>query len=304
MNREIDNKELISAVKDSWIKVTNELSYCGKRKAAIYAGFDSRFGKDGWIPAHILDGEVISRLEAYLVYEEGYYQLIKNRPDIRRKLQSTASEVYDIQPSNLNSGFDYLAQECAATHLQDISLRRALTRLALEEKGIRPDTKNLPKIPIFFGDHPVQIRDHTSEGYYLNPGKVPFHKPELILDTEQSGWWDPKSTEDWYQKNKVLLVDPSRLVVSLAMVSPSQWIFSYDDNIYYSAERRDSKPNLLLRRIAGKKARGLYSENMDLALLEEAPYMPYGRWLQEMQKLDLGKLNGKRSMGYKDLAGK
>ncbi|MFC1731984.1 hypothetical protein ACFL6I_16820 [candidate division KSB1 bacterium] len=42
------------------------------------------------------------------------------------------SEVYDIHPSNVESGLDYSNQECDATHLQDISVRRALTRIKLE----------------------------------------------------------------------------------------------------------------------------------------------------------------------------
>jgi nicotinate-nucleotide adenylyltransferase len=114
-------------------------------------------------------------------------------------LCATASDVYDIQPSNVESGLDYHKQECTATHLQDIAVRRVLVRLGRSFKG----------------DHLVQIRGHESEGYRLNPGKVPFHEPESIIEpTFAPGrWWDAHSVEDFWQSNKVLEVRASEPVL-------------------------------------------------------------------------------------------
>ena len=143
----------------------------------------------------------------------------------------------------MESGFDYSKQECDATHLQDISIRRVLTRLALEEQGITPDPENLPTIPIFEGDHLVQIRGRRSEGYRFNPGVVPFHDGSLIRQCEMKGWWRPDSVEDWYQKNKVLLVNPDALHVFVAGVGENAVFLAASQAAYY--EFRPGNANCL-----------------------------------------------------------
>lgn len=266
---------------NSWVQIFNELTYLGRRKSEVYRELDSRFGRENWLPAHFFNGEIVSRASAYLIYEEAYYQFLKDNPETLKKLVITASEVYDIQPSNVESGLDYEKQECNATHLQDISIRRVLTRLKLEEDGTMADQKNLPKIKVFYGDHLVQIRDHTSEGYHLNPGKVPFHRPDLILDTEQNGWWDKDSVEDWYQKNKVLLVNPESFLVGLIVASPDFLFFSDEGDNYYSVNRSNNSLSLCLRKISGKKIRRLYSEDKSFTQVNNSPIMPYSEWIKK-----------------------
>ena len=58
----------------------------------------------------------------------------------------------------------------------------------------------------FRGDHLVEIRGRDSEGFRLNPGQIPFHLPEMIVQPEQTGWWEPGSVESFWQANKVLQV--------------------------------------------------------------------------------------------------
>lgn len=81
-------------------------------------------------------------------------------------LLAVATDVYDHDLSNCASGLDYTRQEGAATHLQDIAIRRVALR-----RGWR-----------FTGDELVQIRSHSSYwGNLLSPGRVPFHLPEHIV---------------------------------------------------------------------------------------------------------------------------
>ncbi|MFQ6010159.1 MAG: hypothetical protein ACE5J7_03520, partial [Candidatus Aenigmatarchaeota archaeon] len=59
----------------------------------------------------------------------------------------------------------------------------------------------------FQGKKLVQIRSHKSYwGKNLSPGRVPFHRPELIVEPHLEGWWDDNSVECFYQSNKILQI--------------------------------------------------------------------------------------------------
>lgn len=282
-DRFVKNRKFIDDVRDKWIVIFNQLSYSGFNKKRIYQGLNYLFGSKNWLPAHFFDGKIISRYDAYLIYEEAYYQFLKNNPNILEKIVNSASEVYDIAPPNIASGLDYTKQEYEATHLQDISIRRVLTRLELEKRGMRYDPEKLPKIKIFKGNHLVQIRGHTTEGYRLglNPGKVPFHRPDLIMDTEQEGWWDDGSVEDWYQKNKVLLINPDNFNARLVIISSDGGIFfGLNNQDYYHTEISNGQLDLSLKYMPGKKARRLYSqkENQKFSEVKNSPEHPYTKW--------------------------
>ncbi|MDD5746935.1 MAG: hypothetical protein PHO30_06725, partial [Candidatus Omnitrophica bacterium] len=49
-------------------------------------------------------------------------------------------------------------------------------------------------------------RGPQSEGYFLNPGYVPFHRPELIIQPQLAGWWKPYSIEGFYQSAKAIIL--------------------------------------------------------------------------------------------------
>lgn len=250
----IDNKEYIDQVRDTWIVLFNYLGFVGKRRSNIHSALDQKLGKQGWTPAHFFSGKVVSPLEAYLIYEDGYYQYLKSHPKIKNWLINTASEVYDNDISNIESGLDYTIQETDSTHLQDIAIRRSLTRLELEEKGIEYDPMNLPNIQIFKGDHPIQIKSNDPEGKILSPGFVPFHKPELGLNMPRKKrvWWKTDSIEDIYQRNKVLIVDPDKLKMRIAAVSKDAVYLTEDKTVYY--EFRLKNQNHLIK-INGDKTR-------------------------------------------------
>ena len=68
------------------------------------------------------------------------------------------------------------------------------------------------------------------EGYVLNPGKVPFHRPGLANGEYSRAWWDENSAEDIYQRNKVLLVNPEALRVRIMVVSHMGSLFKAQEN--------------------------------------------------------------------------
>lgn len=57
----------------------------------------------------------------------------------------------------------------------------------------------------------LHVRGPQSEGFWLNPGIVPFHRPDAILPrlaenlSGKNLWWNDGSIEAFYQHNKVLL---------------------------------------------------------------------------------------------------
>ena len=174
-----------------WITVGRP-GYVGHRHRQSVRRLNRQFGEGNWRISYHWNEAVIDRHEALKHYEDAYCEFLKCHPDVLDWLCRTASEVYDIEPSNVDSGLDYSRQECSAVHLQDIAVRRCLKRLNRQ----------------FEGDHLVQIRGHDSEGYRLNPGRVPFHAPERILKPSLSRgtWWDESSIEDFWQSNKILQV--------------------------------------------------------------------------------------------------
>jgi len=248
--------KLEEAIRNNRIVINGELSYLGRKRDETYDRFNQRFGIDHWLIGWQISG-IESKERALQLYEDAYYEFLKNNPATRTWLVNSASEVYDIHHSNINSGLDYSIQECNASHLQDIAIRRALTRLQLDEQGITYDRNNLPLINIFRGDHLIQIRGKDSEGFSLNPGQVPFHLPELIVGEHSSSvWWGESSIEDFYQRNKVLVVDPERLHLCLAIKGKEDCYFMYDDKTYYHL---DLKHPERLQFTKGREARAKVS---------------------------------------------
>src|SRR5262249_15701954 len=114
-------------------------------------------------------------------------------------LLEVASDVYDDDPSNVQSGLDYSQRGDIRTHIQDIAIRNCVKRFGREFKGNR-----LIQIRDQIGDQPLSLA--------LSPGQVPFHTPGLISHAENlteirgKAWWLPSSVEDFYQRAKRLVV--------------------------------------------------------------------------------------------------
>ncbi len=168
--------------------------YLGKKRDEVQSGWDNQFGKGFWRIAYQFGEMIVPREMGIQIYEDGYYEFFKNNPLTLEWLISTASDIYDTAETNVHARFDYLNQETPNNHVHDVAIRRSIARLG----------------KWFHGDHLMHVRWKESEGFRVNPGVVPFHKPELIFtgdikDYGQKGfWWYPNTVEDFYQRNKVL----------------------------------------------------------------------------------------------------
>ncbi len=162
--------------------------YFGKRRIVFKEEWDALYGINGWRVAYSWCDTVISRDFAIILYEDAYYEFFKSNIGLLNWLLMNASDVYDTNVSNVNSKIDYNIQETDNAHIHDIAIRRVVLRLG----------------KTFKGDHLVHIRGENSEGYELNPGKIPFHLQDFIYKPRLKGWWNVNSIEDFFQSNKLL----------------------------------------------------------------------------------------------------
>ena len=167
--------------------------YFGRHRDERYLAYDAEYGAANWRLAWVA-GDATGGVElAVMLYEDAYLDFLQHNPLVVEELVSEASDVYDDAPSNVASGLDYRAQETSRTHLQDIAIRRCLVRL-----GRRFEGSQLIRIRDRDGEHPLSLT--------LSPGRVPFHRHDLIIRPELEGWWQRGSVEAFYQSNKLLQV--------------------------------------------------------------------------------------------------
>jgi len=164
----------------------------GSRRDAMFWKWDELYGQGNWRLVWAVGGMKIDFLGACILYEDAYFNFLRNNRLICRQLVDEASNVYDDNPSNIESVFDYRFQETDRTHIQDIAIRRCLLRMG----------------HWFKGDKLIQIRSDAGHplSKILSPGNVPFHKNGLIFNPQLSGWWKLYSVESFYQSNKVLQI--------------------------------------------------------------------------------------------------
>lgn len=168
--------------------------YMGDARDRLEHEWDLSCGCDGWRLAWEWGDHVLTQSVALQIYEDAYFEHLRICHEVLEWLVSTAKDVYDTAKSNVHSGFDYDFQETKNNHYHDISIRRAVLRHGRK----------------FQGDHLVHVRGDDSEGYRLNPGRVDFHRPDMIYQGDivnASGkkiWWERGTIEDFWQRNKLL----------------------------------------------------------------------------------------------------
>ncbi len=191
--------------------------YLGTSKPQIIAKLNGWFGKGGWKMMHRVGGMLIPEAEALQYYEDAYYEYFRIHPKHLLKLLETAKSVYDTKLEHARipiNNLDYLAvqEPGQADHFHDLAIRQAVFRLRNDYR--KPELAGLrelfaaPEEVEFRGDRDIGIGGFKSEGFEWSPGKVPFHKPAWILSPALSGWWDPRSIEDFFQSNRVILLTP------------------------------------------------------------------------------------------------
>jgi len=170
--------------------------YFGKKRDELVEKWNQEFGEGNWKIAYQWGEHIVPREFAIQLYEDGYYEFFRNDPLKLENLIKNYEDVYDTAPSNVDSFIDYSIQETPNNHIHDIAIRRAVLRHG----------------EWFSGEGLCWVRWKGSDGFDYNPGVVLFHKPEMIVsgtvnDYGSKGvWWFDKTLEDFYQKNKVLMV--------------------------------------------------------------------------------------------------
>lgn len=180
---------------DKW-RTIERPGYLGKHRNEKFKEWNEKYGEGNWRLVWKVSETFVDLLGVCTLYEDAYFEFLKNNPEILQQLINEASNVYDDEPSNVNSGFDYTKQETPRTHLQDIAIRRSLIRMGLWFRG-----KELIRIRQEKGTHPLSMT--------LSPGRVPFHRPELIEKPEIERWWHPGTVESFYQSNRFLQIKES-----------------------------------------------------------------------------------------------
>ena len=177
-------------------KTVERPGYFGKKRNELEKKWDEEFGNGNWRLAYQWGDIILPRDMGLQVYEDGYYEHFRRNPAELEWLVRIASNVYDTAETNIQAGFSYFQQETPNNHIHDVAIRRAVARHG----------------QWFRGDNLVHVRWTGSEGYRVNPGVVPFHKPEMIIPGEINDyggkglWWSPGTIEDFYQRNKVLQI--------------------------------------------------------------------------------------------------
>lgn len=178
---------------ENWITVATP-GYLDANRDVRYKEWNDIYGEGNWRLVWMVNGFVVDFLGACALYEDGYYHFLKKNSAIVKRLIYSAHDIYDDDPSNVESRFDYNHQETERTHIQDIAIRRCMIRMGLW----------------FMGENLIQIRstgkDEHSLGKMLSPGEVPFHRPDFITEFELKGWWKPKSVESFYQSNRLFQI--------------------------------------------------------------------------------------------------
>lgn len=168
--------------------------YIGKHRDEKIVHWNKEYGSGNWRFIWKIGNVDADFLGACALYEDAYFNFLYAYSPVAYQLIHEASNVYDDQISNIESGFDYTKQETNRTHIQDIAIRRSLLRLGVWFKG-----KESIRIRQEKGNHPLSM--------ILSPGKVPFHRPDLIIKPEvENSWWDLQSVESFYQSNRFLQV--------------------------------------------------------------------------------------------------
>jgi hypothetical protein len=138
-------------MKEYTFSVAERPGYFGKRRDEIHRNYDLKYGKGNWKIGWVIgenmkwseknntiEGKyhVFDFLRACKLYEDAYYKYFENYEDELGWITKNASEVYDNDISNINSGLDYSKQEEGiGTHIQDIAIRNVAARFGKAFEG-------------------------------------------------------------------------------------------------------------------------------------------------------------------------
>ncbi len=186
--------------KSIWKPVDNNATgFLGHNRNEAWKKRNDTYGEGEWQMGWLVEGNLLEYPEVCQLYGDAYIAYFVMRPELLDLLCAVASNVYDDDPINVESGTDYTKRGDVKTHIGDTAIRRAVQHFGRKFKGDR-----LLQIHDRKGDHPLSLA--------LSPGQVPFHQPHLLSnpdnleEIEKDAWWLPGSVEDFYQRAKRLCV--------------------------------------------------------------------------------------------------
>lgn len=179
---------------DDW-RVVGRPGRLGSGRSQRVQEWDHSFGTSGWRLAWLIRDRYHDNNASLSLYEDAYFHVLRENDEIRESLVRTARDVYVSDLSDVKSGLDYRAQNAPAHHLEDIAVRRSLVRMGRWFRG--DDLVRLSGVDKDPAPSPVRLA--------LSPHRLPFHRPDLIVQPELDGWWLPGTVESFYQSNKYLL---------------------------------------------------------------------------------------------------
>jgi len=162
----------------------------GRSRGRQRQRFDARFGAGNWRIRHVVAQRGVDLCTIADLVEATYECFLRAHAKVLAELTSQARDIYENATSNTRSGLDYAVQERRDLHVYDIALRRVLKRLGRE----------------FSGERLIRIAGRDCDVPDLEPGKLPFHRPELIVQPALVGWWQPDSLECFWRSSKILEV--------------------------------------------------------------------------------------------------
>jgi hypothetical protein len=198
------------------VNIVARPGYFGKKRPKIEAEYVRLYGE--WAECWQIGEWILNFEEAATLYDDSYYKFIS---EDERNLYNIVkfSECYDHDHTNIRCGIKHDSVS-VPRHIQDVSVRRALVRLGTYFTGFRGPHAEYKEEEL------LHIRGEGTNGNWLMPGNVPFHRPDLIRPiTEVENfpkWANPTSVEGFWQANKVIVIPPnSQLPVSMIGKFPS-----------------------------------------------------------------------------------
>ena len=175
-----------------WKLTDREVPRLGNKRSQLIRDISKNLGHLTWRFAwQVGDNKYVTFKEAVKLYEEAYEKHLRDNPSKAEYLRDNARDVYDNDQKNIQSGSNYFIQSHRVTHLQDIAIRRVMSKLGYSFKG-----SELIKVR--------QSRNSNEVGRSLSPKNIPFHKPEIVKNFIPSKEKTVPSIEDFWQLNRVI----------------------------------------------------------------------------------------------------
>ncbi len=113
--------------RNDWKLIDNTSpGYVGKNRNDLWAERDAKYGQGNWQTIWLVGEDYLEYEEVCRLYEDAYFEYLKKRPELLEHLLEVASDVYDDDPSNVDSGLDYSERGPIRTHTQDIAIRNCV----------------------------------------------------------------------------------------------------------------------------------------------------------------------------------